>query len=621
MSQLRQRETTTEGEPSVGEAPPSSAAVPENEGDPRVPGPPSAAWTLRIPHLSTRAWVGLVLAIGTVVHLSALRTRFLLDDFLHMSMLRGRFVAPRHPLDLYNFVDDTDRSAMIAQGLLPWWSHPALTIKFFRPLSSALVWLDHSLFGASPSVMHVHSLLWWSAMVIGAFALYRRFLGERIARIAVLLFAVAPCHAMPIAWLANRDALISLGLGIPALFVYTRSRETRAPRDVGLAFVLFALAFGGGEYTLSFTAYVLAFELVRVDDSIGRRIVGMLPFVIPCAVYMAVRTALHYGPVGSGYYNDPFRAPNLFAFFAPRRLAILVLQAFAGLDNETITWSHPWWLVLGSAIACVALLGAALRHLLRESDGSLRRTAAWLAVGALLALFPVLAVVPNQRVLGAAMFGFAPLVALLFDGAWFPRVLPPRAGRAELAQAVALGLGFTQLIHGPVTAALLGDHYRDSSVQFADQMESLRAQIPSPDEADAIVVRGTGGALFAPFGMFADGRLPRRYAVLAWTQHVLVIRTDAHGFDMIASSDAGVFPWGEGNLYLDAVWDIEVGETFPGPGFVATITDMVDGRVTSVHFDLEDGWADRLWLNETPKAYFRADLPPEGVGRPYESDR
>lgn len=589
-------------------APPSEAAIPDLE--------------TRIPHLTTRSWLTLLIGIGGLLHLAALRTGFLLDDFIHISMLHGNFPAVRHPLDLYNFVDDSNRSEMLARGILPWWSHPDLTIRFFRPLSSALIWLDHALFGPNALAMHLHSFAWWAAMVGFAFVLYRAFFGERVARFASLVFALAPCHAMPLAWLANRDALISLGLGIPALFVYTRARASGALRDRLLALVLFSIAFLGGEYTLSFLAYVVTFELVRADDRPMQRIVGVLPFAVPCAVYMGVRGSLHYGSIGSGYYSDPFHAPELFLFFAPRRFATLFLDAWLGLDNDTINWSIPWWLVLGACAIAGWIVWKVLRHVLRESPSASRRAALWLGLGSVLAMVPVLAVVPGQRVLGAAMFGIAPMVALVFEGAWFPRVIEARRGAAELTQLTALALGFAHFVHGPVNAALLDAHFHESSLTFARHTREIRERFVDAADTDIVIVRGTGGSFFVPFGIDAEGVLPHRFAVLSWTTHVLVVRTGERGFDMFAPVDAGIFPWGEGNLHLDVAWALSVGDTFHAPGFTVTVTEVQQGHTTGVHFEFDEALAERLWLNETPKSFFVEPLPSiEGEGRTYESDR
>ena len=561
------------------------------------------------------------MGVAAAAHYSALRTGYLLDDFLHVSMLRGTFPAPRHPLDLYNFVDDTDRATMFERGLLPWWSHEHLTIRFMRPLSSALIWLDHRVLGENVLLMHVHSLAWWALVVLAAFAVYRKFFGERVARIGVFVLALAPCQTMPLAWLANRDALISLGIGLPALYVYTRARETLAARDRLLAFVLFAFAFLGGEYTLSLAAYVLTYELVRTSDSIALRAIGLTLFGLPLVVYMAVRTRLGYGTVGSGFYTDPFTAPEYFLWVAPRRFATCLLNAWLALDSRTLGADVPDGVlyVLAPIVAFVVI--RALRHVLRERDPSVRRAALWLGVGSVIAIAPVLAVMSGQRVLGAVMFGVAPIVALVLDGAWFPRVIEPRRGVAELTQLAALGLGFAHLIYGPGVGAVSEARIRDTSAQFRRQMNSVHALVGDAATADAVVVRGTFDSFFVPFGIEPDGRTPRAWAVLAAAQRVLVIRTGERELDLYAEADSGAFPPGEGNLFLDAGFLITTGTVFHAPGFTATISEMSEGRVTGVHFAFDEAFQNRVWLAETTKQYFPAHLPSIGEGRPYSSDR
>src|SRR4051794_28837520 len=93
--------------------------------------------------LAVRWRLGLLLVLllgGALVHLPAVRCPFILDDYMHASMIEGSIGVRRGPFDLYDFVNDVDRATFLERGLLPWWSHPRLTIRFFRPLSSALRW-------------------------------------------------------------------------------------------------------------------------------------------------------------------------------------------------------------------------------------------------------------------------------------------------------------------------------------------------------------------------------------------------------------------------------------------------------------------------------------------------
>src|SRR5690606_4480258 len=151
-------------------------------------------------------------------------------------------------------------------------------------LSSALLYADHRLFGGAPLPMHLHSFAWWVACVVGARARYREALSPRAAAVATVIFALAPCHAMPLAWLANREALISLAFGIFALGSYTRFRDRPRALSFASAALLFGLAlFGGGEYALAFGGYVAAIELLRLlrgglrAEPLGRRLLGWSP--------------------------------------------------------------------------------------------------------------------------------------------------------------------------------------------------------------------------------------------------------------------------------------------------------------------------------------------------------
>src|SRR5688572_16273418 len=220
-----------------------------------------------------------VFLAGLIVFLPAILSPFFLDDYLHASMAEGTFPAKRSAFDFYNFVDDGDRAVLVERGLVPWWASPNLTIRFFRPLSSALLYLDHKVFGHEALPMHLHSLVWWVLAVVIARSRFRASFSPRVAAIATAIFALAPCHAMPLAWLANREALVSIVFGLLALGAYTKWREENRVKSAVVAALFFALAMlGGGEYALSFGGYVLAIEIVRRGDALVRRITGMLPF-------------------------------------------------------------------------------------------------------------------------------------------------------------------------------------------------------------------------------------------------------------------------------------------------------------------------------------------------------
>jgi hypothetical protein len=570
-----------------------------------------------------------------IVYLPALRSPYFLDDYVHAWMAEGTFPTRRSPFDLYNFINDADRPVLVARGMLPWWADPRLSIRFFRPLSSALIWGEHWLFGDRALLLHLHSLLWWAAAVLGARALFKRLLPSRPARLATVVFALAPCHAFPLGWLANREALVSLAFGIPALGAYLSFREGRLARHGLLAAALFALAMLGGEYAFCLTGYVLALELVarggrrwgsarqepssapNPGDSLGRRVLGLAPFVVPGAAYLAVRGALGYGTRGSGFYSDPFRETPAFLGWLPRPVATLLLDGWFSLDHDTLTYETPRWQIALGLVAAVALLAPPILRVLRRGPPA----AGWLLLGSFLAVAPVTAVISSPRLLGASMIGVAAIVALLLDQAWFTVAAEgPRTAAAEHAATAALVMGFAHLVHGPVTAFLVSMRFRAGATSFAEHSAELRTRLAEPGSGEPVVVRGMAGAMFLPW---VDRRSapPVPWHILAQTGHVLALRVDARTVDLIAPANHGLFSLGGGNLWRSETSKMPAGTVVRVPGMrVSVLESSVDGpRRVRFELDRDLDSPTLLWLSEDHAGDFPDAPPPQqGFGKPFD---
>jgi hypothetical protein len=573
--------------------------------------------------MRARPWIGiaLLLVAGAVLFLPAIRAPLFLDDYMQASMVEGSFPSPRFgAFDLYDFVNDTDRALLYERGVLPWWTEPDLQIRFFRPLSSALLWADHSLFHGSPLPLHVHSLLWWVAAVLAARLLYRRLLTPRVALIATIIYALAPCHVFPIAWLANREALVSIVFGIPALGAYVRWREGRRPRDAAVSAGLFALSLAGGEYAICFAGYVVAFELVTRGERLARRGLGLLPFAGPTAAYLAVRAALGYGAHGSGYYADPFLEPSQFSRVAARRAATLLAEAWGGLhglvfDDDTPSWKIALTVVLGAAI-----LFWPLRRMLARLDEGPRKTATWLLLGAHLALVPVLPAAPAPRLLCASLLGIAAAIAILLDQTWFPAVLEERRGAAELSGLVALGLGFAHFIHGPVTSWLMSREFLESATHAESRTAKLGARRPEIASSEVVVVRGMFNSFILPFSLDQRGHAAGGWRVLSQTGHVLALRRDARTFDLVVPHENCLFPKGVANLFRADSSKIPVGATFRIPDARVTVLDVgpLGPRIARFEFDSDLESDGRVWINDDYEGLEDARMPAVGFGQPFD---
>lgn len=562
-------------------------------------------------------FVPLILLVGIIALLPALRAPLWLDDYTHAAMVEGNFPSKRGPMDLYDFVGDSDRSVLVDRGVLPWWSSPTLKIRFFRPLSSALLWADHAAFAHRPLPMHLHSLAWWVVVVLLARGLYRRLFSERVALVATAMFALAPCHTVPIAWLANREALMSVAFGLAGLHALVRWREggkAWLPLAAAIAFLLSHLA---GEYALCFAGYVLALELMRPKDGALRRALSVATFAVPSAAYLALRSALHYGTAGSGFYRDPLREPALFLQQAPRRLASLLLDAWWTLDSDgwavTTSW---WWLALVVAVS-LAVLVVPVRRAIAAQDARERGYARWLLVGSLLALLPVLPVAPSARVAQTAAFGVAALAALVVEHAWFGSPDGPREGAAQLTGLAGALLAFAQLVHGPVTTWLEGRDFQRQAQDFAERSAWLAARVAPAERAHVVVTRaGWQTVLFTHFAVGAHGAPPAEWRALALAPHVLLMRVDARTMDVVVAKGSTYFPTGPNDLFRNT--PMHEGDEVEVPGLRATVISDGSTAAGRVRFVFDRDLDDPIytWVTEDAKG-FRLEPPPKpGFGKP-----
>jgi hypothetical protein len=567
--------------------------------------------------LALIAYVGITL----LAFLPALATPFFLDDHLHAAMVKGTFPVARSPIDLYDFVADDDRAAMLDRGFLPWWTHPQLTIRFFRPLSSVLLYADHRLFGDNAGAMHLHSLAWWVAAVLGARALFRRWFSPRVALIASIVFAVSPCHAMPLGWLANREALLSLAFGTFALGAFSRWRDGGAVKHALLAALFFALALlGGGEYALCFGGYVLAIDRARaaeLRESLGRRLLGLVPFAVPAAAYLWVRAHLGYGTLGSGFYSDPLHDPVMFLSKAPWRATALVANGWLTLDAAYVNAWEKW-----SVFAAVVLIGVlgwvAIKRTFARLPTAERRTARWLLLGSFLAMAPVLAVVPSLRLMGVAMIGIAPVVAIVVDQAWFPGKPEETTRDAHAMRLFAIAVGFAHFVHGPITGFLNASSLRKDAAAFGDRVVWLREHAggEDPTQAHIGVIRGTAPVFFAPFGIDRHG--VGHWYVLAQTGHVLVLRKDERTFELVVAEDRSVYPAGDGNLYRSEDTPLRTGDIVHAAGMTATILAVGERGPRRVRITLDEDAGTLFWLNDASEQPKVAELPAPGFGAPFD---
>jgi hypothetical protein len=549
-----------------------------------------------------------VLGIGFLLFLPGLASPYWLDDYVHRSMVRGTFPSSRSPFDLYNFVTDEDRSRLVDTGVLPWWTHPHLTIRFFRPLSSVLRWLDFTV-SDIPALHHAHSVVWWVLAVLGTRMLVKQWLPPRPALMATVIFALAPCHAVPLAWLANREVLVSIAFGSAALAALTRYRKRGAARDAVLATALFACAMLGGEYSIALGGYVLAFELFVPADRI-RRLVCMASFGVPAAVMLVARKLLGFGNSGSGFYRDPFGQTEAFVLGAPRRLARLLIDTWLASDSDWVMDTKPW--IVGVFIVAIAVLIAIpVRGALAAAEDGTRRASLAFLLGSLLALVPMVAVLPTPRLLGGAMIGVAFVVAVTLEHGWFPK---DGALKGDFTGVLILLFGFFHLVHGPVTSLLTSRFFHETSTNFVERSAWLRDRVDNkPEEAKFAVARcGWQTVLFSPFALEKSGALPARWWVLSLVPHALMLRRGERSIELVVPKGRGYFPTGPDDLFRSTDLPLKAGDDITVPGLHARVIEAGESGPGRVHFDFADKLEALVWIADGRDGW--RDVPPPQIG-------
>ncbi len=212
--------------------------------------------------MSTRKLGAVAVALGLLLTLPAVWTGFAQDDHFFLMVFKGSpgfNTQELGPLETFSFSkgDPADRQELMERGLLPWWTVEGWKLNFWRPISSLSSWVDYRLFGANAWAMHLHSLALYGILTLIATVLYRRLIEPRwAAGLAAIAFAVDSGHAIPVTWLAMRNAILTLLFGLLLLAAHDRWRKARTERRPGwffgsLALLWLALALLSGESGVS----------------------------------------------------------------------------------------------------------------------------------------------------------------------------------------------------------------------------------------------------------------------------------------------------------------------------------------------------------------------------------
>ena len=432
------------------------------------------------------AWLAAV-----VLSLPALRVGAFSDDLFQHLVLEGSVpVAHLGPTTLYDFTGGQNVLPWIESGYLPWQSHPDLSLRFFRPLASWSITLDHALFGRAPLPGHLINLAWFLGLIAVAIAWFKEVLPKHQAGLASVLFAVAGGHAMNIAWTSARHLLISAVFSALGVWLHVRQREAQSSGATSagtwVAWPPLMLALATSEAGLAGFALIASYEILgRTEGARSRLLALAVPMSLALA-YLIFYALSGYGVRHSGLYVSPFADPLEFAKAATSRLPIL-LGELTGAVPASLWAAAPARPVLVTLGCVFALLVTALVVRARL-DGPDRRRMLWLGAGAVLGALPAVGGIVDGRMLSLPMLAALAVVATAIDATL------KQTGTHRLAKVAAVVLLALHLVLG--SSARLGLTIALGHISDRQRQLALEADVSAcTTDATGLILTGSDPAL------------------------------------------------------------------------------------------------------------------------------
>lgn len=518
--------------------------------------------------LASPRWpAGIVLA-ALLLTAASLENGLILDDLFHRMVVqqqRGYLGEPRHALDLFAFFPGDAAFVTEARrvGLWPWWGSET-RIHFFRPLAALTHFVDYGLLRGPAWLSHLHSLLWYGALVLAAGALFRRTLSSRwTAGLALSIYAVDGGHGLPVGWLATRNMILATLFGVLAITAHHLWRaEAWRPGRI-LAPAAFALALLSAEFGVGALGYLLAHAVVLERGRWRARVASVAPYLGVLVAWQLAYRALGFGAQGTGLYTDPSRQPlDFVAAVAARAPTLLASQLTVPFAELTLFVSTPArWAIATLGVALLLGFAALFRRQLARDP-----VQRFYALGAVLAVVPACTSYAVSRMALFIGFGAAALVAGFAEQAF------DVAKRSRPLRALAAVL---LLRHTLVAAALLATaaaHPRRVDVLMRTAMRSLpsdaalREQTLIAVNTPHLFLSNFVAAIRQASGDYGGGHVPARVRTLGESiQSVIVIRIDDRTLD-VAVADGYL-----GAPLYQIVW--KPGDARP-PGTTSTLDDV-----------------------------------------------
>ena len=445
--------------------------------------------------------------------------------------------------------------------------------------------------------------------------LYREVLGATwVAGLAALMYAIDGAHAVPAAYLANRNALIACCFGFLSVLAFVRWRKHGHATTRWVSVLMLALSLSADEMGLATVAYLFSYALTVDRDGIRARLMRLLPHGGVLGAWALIYKLGNFGSHGSGFYLDPLRDPLGFAGSFCQRAAFLLMGQWSPLPAEMSMANAPGtsaFFHLSVFSFAIAAIVAVLFIPLVVRD----RVARFWGLGALLSLIPIAAVGPENRLLGFVGLGsmalLAQLTQALFAGSFVASV--PRVWKGFAWAATLLLL----LLH-LVAAPLLGIARIAYQANVSSRMERAMASVPSDPQiaSQDLVLINPPDHIYLVTAIWAVKRLenlpmPRHMRALSTGGTLEVTRVGPRSL-RVRFPD-GFFPTAFSRYVRSPNERFSAGQHFELPGFSVVVESLdAQGDPEQVLYEfpvpLEDpslrwmSWHDGVYVPWTPPA-------------------
>ena len=332
-----------------------------------------------------------------LITLSSLKAGIYSDDEIREAMLTprnalkdmGLFPADSHffknaVMTLYTW--SVKKNVHKSLGMsYPWWGDKDLAINFWRPLSSATLWLDYKLWPKKPALMHLESILWFALAAFFVSFWYRRLVGGWAAGVAAILFVTNLEFPAVVAWIAARYAIMTLAFGISAILCHHAWRASGSKIAAAASWVFLVLSLLSGEGGVAAAGYILAYGLFYEKSNIWSRLRSIIPAALIVLIWQVSYKILGYGVHYCSLYVDPRAEPLRYLESLIKNGPILLLNITGQLRTCKFMIMSPrlqnmiWIGAMAQWIMALVLLWPMLRN---------DRRAAFFLAGALLSLIP-----------------------------------------------------------------------------------------------------------------------------------------------------------------------------------------------------------------------------------------